>query len=278
MVVLLTLLAPAALRAQSEGDPYTLQTMQEFNGGLKALWMDIQVEQIEFLTISEGRSATRIHKQPFRWVAGDSRRNAEGDHLTYVIEHRNVADTGLSTAAVDAAIDQATAVWAAEPCLHKLTLVKRPDTGADADIFDSAFGYGGYGDYRIADIVHAGWMPPDFFDAVGGQGSGETVISFSVTFIYVGPDGKPTDINHDGYLDTATNEIYYNEGFAWLIGAGKGMDLQTVALHEIGHSLGLGHVGPPLEAVMSPVYSGVHRSPEPIDGAALCTVWGRWPN
>jgi hypothetical protein len=276
-VALLMLLAPAALRAQ-EGDPYTLQTMQEFNGGLKALWMDIQVEQVEFLTISEGRAASRIHKQPFRWVAGDSRRNAEGDHLTYLVEHRNLAATGLDTSAVEQAIDQATAVWAAQPCLGKLKIVKRPDTGADADIFDAAFGYGGYGDYRLADIVHAGWMPPDFFDAIGGKGSGETVLSFSVTFVYVGPDGKPTDINHDGYLDTAANEIYYNEAFSWLIGSGKGMDLQTVALHEVGHSLGLGHVGPPLEAIMGPVYSGVNRSLKPIDGAALCTVWGRWPN
>jgi hypothetical protein len=277
-VALLTLLAPAALRAQTEGDPYTLRTMQDFNGGLKALWMDIQVEQVEYLTISEGRPASRMHRQPFRWVAGDSRRQAEGSHLTYLVEHRNFAASGLDFTAAEAAIDQAAASWAAQPCLSKLKIVKRADTGADADIFDSAFGYGGYGDYRLADVVHAGWMPPGFFDAIGGQGSGENVISFSVTFIYVGPDGKPTDINHDGYLDTATNEIYYNEAFAWLIGGGKGMDLQTVALHEIGHSLGLGHVGPPLEAVMSPVYSGVHRNPEPIDGAALCTVWGHWPN
>jgi hypothetical protein len=157
-------------------------------------------------------------------------------------------------------------------------MVKRPDTGADPDIFDGLMGYGGFGDYRAADIVHAGWMPPSFFDAVNGEGSGETVLAFSVTFIYIGGDGNPTDVNKDGYLDTAANEVYYNEAFAWLLGSGgSGIDLESVALHELGHSLGIGHIGAPLEAVMNPVYSGVHRELNPLDGAALCSVWGTWP-
>ncbi len=35
-VAFAVLLASSALRAQ-EGDPYTIETMQEYNGGLKAL-------------------------------------------------------------------------------------------------------------------------------------------------------------------------------------------------------------------------------------------------
>src|SRR6185436_1764277 len=101
---------------------------------------------------------------------------------------------------------------------------------------------------------------------------GDTILALSVTFVFVGPDGTPTDVNHDGYLDTAANEIYYNAGFSWLLGSSQGIDLETVALHELGHSLGLGHVGPPLEAVMNPVYAGVNRSLRPLDHAALCSV------
>lgn len=284
------LLASSALRAQ-EGDPYTIETMEEYNGGLKALWMDIQIEQIEVLTLGNGHSSSRLHRQPFRWVAGDSRRAADGPNLTYVVDQAGLANSGLDPAAAEAAIDRAMASWANTPCFaEKAGLLKRPDTGADPDIFDGLLGYGGFGDYRTASIVHAGWMPPSFFDEVSGPGSGETVLAFSVTFIYVGADGNPTDVNRDRHLDTAANEIYYNEAFSWLIGSPdsggievgdigvRGIDLESVAVHEVGHSLGIGHIGAPLEATMNPVYTGVHQELAPLDTAALCTVWGRWPN
>ena len=279
VAVAAVLLAPSALRAQ-EGDPYTISTMNEYNGGLKALWMDIQVEQIEVLTLGEGRSSSRLHRRPFRWVSGDPRRNADGSNLTYLVHQSGLAGSGLDAAAAEAAIDSAMKSWSSVPCFSgRIGMIKRPDTGADPDIFDGLMGYGGFGDYRTASIVHAGWMPPAFFDEVNGEGSGETVLAFSVTFIYVGRDGQPTDVNNDGYLDTAANEIYYNEGFAWLLGgSGSGIDLESVALHELGHSLGIGHIGAPLEAVMNPVYSGAHRALNPLDGAALCSVWGHWPN
>jgi hypothetical protein len=274
---LIALLAPVAVRAQ-EGDPYTITTMTDFNGGLKALWMDLRVEQIEVLTISDGHASSRLHRQPFRWVANDFRRLADGNNLTYLVDTGGLSGSGLDPVAAEATIDRATRTWADQSCLHGLTVVKRPDTGADADIFDSMFGYGSFGNFRLADIVHAGWMPPGFFDAVNGSGSGDTVLAFSVTFIFVGPDGLPTDLNHDGYLDTAANEIYYNSGFSWLPGVTGSFDLESVALHETGHSIGLGHVGPPLEAVMNPVYAGASTSLKPLDQAALCSVWARWPN
>ncbi|MEA2560525.1 MAG: hypothetical protein QOH06_2029 [Acidobacteriota bacterium] len=275
---LAVLLAPSALRAQ-EGDPYTIETMQEYNGGLKALWMDIQIEQIEVLTLGDGHSSSRLHRQPFRWVAGDSRRQADGANISYLVDQAGLAGNSLGAVAAEAAIDRAMSTWASTPCFaNKVGMIKKAYTGADPDIFDGLLGYGNVGDYRSASIVHAGWMPPSFFDEVNGPGSGETVLAFSVTFIYVGADGKPTDINKDRYLDTAANEIYYNQGFSWMIGNGAGIDFESVALHEIGHSLGIGHIGAPLEATMNPVYTGVHQALNPLDGAALCSVWGRWPN
>ncbi len=278
MAAMAAIIAPAPVQAQ-EGDPYTVETMDDFNDDLKALWMDIQVEQVELFTLGEGRSSSRLHRQPFRWVPNDVRRMADGANLTYLVERGGLSGSALDAAAAEAAIDRAMATWAAEPCVrHKVNVIKRTDSGADPDIFDALMGHGDFGDYRLADIVHAGWMPPSFFDAVAGPGSGETVLAFSVTFIFVGADGEPSDVDMNKKLDTAANEIYYNEAFAWLLGAGNGFDLESVALHELGHSLGIGHVGPQIEAVMNPVYAGVHRSLRPLDGAALCSVWSRWPN
>lgn len=273
-------LAPSAVVAQ-EGDPYTIETLAEYNGGLRALWMDlgIQVEQIEFLTVGERRPSTRLHRQPVRWVPGDPRRHADGNNLTYLVDRAGLAGSGLDVAVAEESIDGAMRTWASVPCFApKVGVIKRADSGADPDIFDAINGFGEFGDYRLADVVHAGWMPPAFFDEVAGPGSGEVVLAFSVTFVYVGPDDKPTDVNRDGYLDTAANEIYYNEAFAWLLAAdGKGIDLESVALHELGHSLGIGHFDATPTAVMSPLYVGEHRGLEPLDRAALCSIWGNWP-
>lgn len=278
LIGMAALVAPAAVQAQ-EGDSYTVETMEEFNDDLKALWMDIQVEQVEVLTLGEGRSSSRLHRQPFRWVPNDVRRAADGANLTYLVEQGGLSGSALGGAATEAAIDRAMATWVSQPCIQqKVDVIKRTDRGEDPDIFDALMGYGGFGNYRAADIVHAGWMPPSFFDAVAGPGSGETILAFSVTFIFIGADGEPSDVDMDRHLDTAANEIYYNEAFAWLLGAGRGIDVESVALHELGHSLGIGHVGPPIEAVMNPVYSGVHQSLQPLDSAALCSVWSHWPN
>ena len=162
------------------------------------------------------------------------------------------------------------------------------DSGADPDIFDSFFGFGGFGDPFLADIVEAGWLPRAFFEAVGGPGGGRGILAFSVTFIFTDDNGVPTDINGDNYLDTALNEVYYNDNFGapggdragnpWGIDVAlPGIDVETVALHENGHSLDLGHFGPPPAAVMNPVYAGIRQPPLPIDQAGMCAVWASWP-
>lgn len=278
IVAAAALLAPLAATAQ-EGEPYTLEAMEATNGILKAQWMDIRVEQVEVLSLGQARASSRIHRQPFRWVAGDTRRAADGNRLTYLVDLADLSAPGLASAQAEAAIDRAVATWASQPCFQqKVSVAKRLSSGADPDIFDSHFGYGGFGDWRSADVVLAGWLPPSFFEAVTGS-DGQTILALSVTFIFVGRDGNPTDLDRDGYLDTAANEIYFNSGFDWSAGGGgAGMDVETVALHELGHSLGIGHIGPPPTAVMNPVYAGYRPELLPLDQAALCTIWGAWPH
>lgn len=274
----LALLVPAALPAaqavEGEGDAYLLAALNDWNGVLRAEWMDLRAQQLDVLSKGKEKASGRLYRQPFRWVAGDPRRAAGEGALTYTIDTADLWASGRDPVEAEAVIDRAMETWGAGKCFKKAGFTRRAADGTDADIFDSAYGYGGYGDHLAADIVHAGFLPPGFFEQVAGPGGGETVIALSVTFIYVDSAGQPTDADGDGYLDTAHNEIYYNQAFSW---TGDGMDLETVALHEIGHSLGLGHFGPPPEAVMNPVYAGPKRALYRPDHSALCSVWSSWP-
>lgn len=272
------------------GDPAVLAQMARVNRALAQRGLGIAVEQIEFFTIGPGRPSNRIHQQPFRWVPNDERRLADGDNITYLVDQSDGRTaSGLTNAQTEEAIDRAMSTWESEDCLSNVDIIKRADPGTDPDIFDSFFGFGRFGNPFLADIVNAGWLPRAYFEAVGGPGGGRGILAFSVTFIFVDDAENPTDINGDNYLDTALNEVYYNDTFGdrrddragnpWGINVPlPGIDVETVALHENGHSLGLGHVGPPPDAVMNPRYAGIRQSPLAADEAGLCAVWSSWPN
>jgi len=260
------------------GDTEVLQLMKDLNDILKPQWLDYRVEQIEFLTLGKGRPAARLHQRDFRWVPGDPRRDAEGDTVTYLVDPSwgAMTSSGASQSDTEAAIDRAMAHWAASGCLEQ-TVAKRAYPGGDVTIFDYFLDRGDFGEPFAADIVHAGWLSEDS----GLLGPG--VLGISVTFIFVDPEtGEPTDLDGDQRLDTALNEIYYNDRFDWVLsGAGDArpdlpVDVETVVLHEAGHAFGVGHFGSPPQAVMNPVYTGPRRELYPMDHAGLCTVWGSW--
>jgi hypothetical protein len=289
VLLLAIVVVPSASAQGGSGDPAVLAKMAQINEQLSAQGLHLAVEQIEFFTIGGGRPVNRIHQQPFRWVANDERRLADGANITYLVDQSDGATTsGLTSVQTEAAIDRALDTWQAEKCLKKVDLIKRADNGADPDIYDSFFGFGGFGDPFLADIVDAGWLPREFFEAVGGPGGGHGILAFSVTFIFTDDDGNPTDINGDNHLDTALNEVYYNDTFGnpnndrvgnpWAINQPlPAIDVETVALHENGHSLELGHFGPPPAAVMNPVYAGIRHAPLSSDHAGMCAVWSAWP-
>lgn len=56
------------------------------------------------------------------------------------------------------------------------------------------------------------------------------------------------------------------------------IDVETVALHESGHGLSLGHFRPPPDAVMNPIYAGIRQDLFATDDGANCTLYGSWPN
>ncbi len=258
---------PAAAGAQ---EAELLSVLEAANFDLKAMWMDIRLESLEFYTVGQGRAGVRAHHQPFRWVAGDARRLAAGKGLTYHLDPSwgEATANGVPRAALEAAIRRAAATWAADSCLARLPLAETKGDFGDVTVTDYFLGTGPFGDPFAADVVFAGWVR-------GGEPLFRPdTLAVSATYVFVDrASGEPTDIDRDNHMDVALNEIWFNDAFDWSAGAG-GIDAEAAALHELGHALALGHFGLPPEAVMNPVYDGAARRLEPLDHAALCAVWG----
>ncbi len=282
--VILVSMSSVAATPNEQTDP-ALAALQGMNVELASRGLNIRASAIDFFNIGQGRPSARILQQEFRWVPNDPNRNAQGDDLTYIVDPtRGSTSSGLSAADTEAAIDRSMNTWDRQQCLRKVDLVKRAYPGSDVTIFDAFFGFGGFGDPFAADIVNAGWYPPEFFAAVGASPTG--TLAFSVTFTFIDDNGNPLDSNNDRYIDTALNEVYYNDAFGgalrpqnpWGINVGlPGIDVETVSLHENGHSLGHGHFGPPPSAVMNPIYAGLVHSPAATDNAGMCTLYSSWP-
>lgn len=265
--------------------------IQNANAQFDAAGVGYNIEAIEFFTIGNGRPSNRIHAQPFRWVAGDARRLAglfgPPNAITYHSDTDNNPLSPLLPFPLPE-IGSAMSTWDTAKCLKKVSVLANPTFGpavpnsvfGDTTIFDELFcpaaDSGGPADgFPFAsDIVHAGWYPAGCF--------GPFTLAFSVSFIFgtVTPSGfVPSDINGDNRLDTALNEVYYNDAFSWMTGAAPlpDIDVETVALHEAGHSLGVGHFGPPPSAIMNPIYAGANTSLAAADKAGMCSVWASWP-
>ncbi len=293
-------------KAGGVGDPQVLALMQSINNHLAAQGQNFAVEAIEFLTIGSARPSSRLLQLPFRWVPNDQRRLADGTNITYLVDATFQGTiSGVSAAATEAEIDASFATWEAEQALQKVDIIKRADPGSDVSISDEIIESilslppgtldpePDPGFPFFADIVHVGWYSRDIFDAFVPNG-GDFIGAFALGAIFgtFDPQGNfiPSDINGDNYLDLAIVEVYYNDnlgdpngtlpGFPWTTGQlpFPSIDVQSIALHENGHGLCIGHFGPPPAALMNPGYPGPQITPLPTDQAAMNAVWSSWPN
>jgi len=232
-----------------------------------------------------------------RWVANDERRLADGDNLTYMVDLRfGATASGLSTSQTSNAINSGIRLHNAFVSKQAgLDLKSRRFGGDDPTIFDELFGLdpdGNQGDGFpfFADFTQAGFYSGSFFDAIFGPGGKEGVLAFAVSFIFT-DGGVPTDIDGNGRLDRALVEVYYNDffgtpsgsraGFPWGININlPGIDVQTVGMHENGHSLDIGHIINPACApsLMEPFYNGVFQKVDPCTKANLAFEYRTWPN
>ena len=293
LVTLVALLATAA-PVWSQDTPQVSPTLDMLNERLAQMGLNVRIVKAEFVGAFNGKAVghTLVCKdhemrQIGQYVPRDSRRNADGLNIRYLVDQSDVTPNGAVTSAqAEAAIDRAMANWNAVPC-NKAAIVKQVDSGADPDLVDGLIGFGGVGTPFLADIVHAGWVPPAFFDFfLPGTGTSSLAVTFS-SILLDAPSGH--DINGDHYWDVGMCETYYNNHFSWGINADPPTaDVESVALHEAGHGLTMGHFGSiyiqndgsvqfsPF-AVMNAVMFGKNHVLQGSDNGSCCGIWASWP-
>ncbi len=247
---------------------------------IKLTKAEFMSDRIDGLTIF---ADDRILDLSSRWVPNDARRGGDDD-INYLVYQPLAIANGLLDS--EGPIDQSFDTWNNVDC-NNVALVKNDDTG----IFPSAIlTLGGVpGDPSVSDINTVGFLPGEIFDAVLGPGASTSVLGVTFTFVFINPDGTPTDVDENGKNDTAIKEIWYNDSFLWNIGGANGVDIESVALHENGHALEKAHIGigffdPRTEvvgfnprAVMNAAYIGPFPDAAPLDNKSHCLVFGTWP-
>lgn len=90
-------------------------------------------------------------------------------------------------------------------------------------------------------------------------------------------DGRGGTLAHAFFPCTSSpfcSDVHFDDGERWGLNATRRkIDIQTVALHEIGHSLGLGHSNV-AAAVMYAFYQGKRRALNPNDISRIRAIYG----
>ena len=184
----------------------------------------------------------------------------DGDHSTSTVD---IIDLGVQNKVDNSWVDwvfddykslfdSALNVWASVSAFTNLGYVT--DSGVNAGDSESVGGH--LGDIRIAAwdittpnvLAHAYQPGTEAIFGDGGTIAGDAHFDYRWSWV-----DDPTDTIGDGEFD-----------------------LFTVALHEFGHSLGLGHSNVP-GSVMEPVYAGARRELQNDDLAGITALYGPVP-
>jgi hypothetical protein len=269
--------------------PNSSELLTAVNASLASRGLQIEASMFEYFGSDQlGKTvffSNRGNKQlGADFVPGDPRRGGDAD-IKYVIDNtESTTGSGLTSAQTNGAIISAMNTWDAVGCSSGLTINTFGPVAIDLGIVQNILGQGGNGSL-FTDLMHAGFLPGEFFDALTPGGS-DFILGVTFTFTWVS-GGTATDIDNNGKADVAFREIYYNDAFSWKIGST--FDVQTVALHEAGHGLSQAHFGEAFRtdangmihfdprAVMNAAYSGVQRTIAKTDEAGHCSNWASWP-
>ena len=282
-------LSDAPLQNRNSGSTFDVATLDQINAVLELNGENYKIAKVEMITSAGSHEAGSTviasdvgNKQlAFDFVPDDPRRSWSDpvggvNAIDYAIDQVDAMSTnGVPGAQTTAAIQAASQTWDDVMC-SDLGFSQSPDFGLDLGLVAFLNGLGG-SPFVVADIMHAGWGDIDF---AGG------VLAATFTFGFTS-GGQFTDVNNDGKIDCAFREIYYDPSWPW--GIGSGADVETIALHEIGHGLSQAHFGTisikndgslkaSPRAVMNALYSGVLTDLQGTDNGGHCSIWGNWPN
>jgi hypothetical protein len=245
----------------------------------------------------------------YQWVEHDARRHSDDGLTLYYTIDLTELPPGVSADETEAAIESAVATFNAIQCAQNFELV-RVDVDGDTDLgfIQHAVGLGGNPAPR-ADITFAGWVPNDLFVLTGVAPAFAVALPFAWDandgslawgLDVLDPEGEFSDVNGDGKHDLFATEIYFNiEGNYVtddpdLANTLFYIDVETIALHELGHALGMDHFGrtevildengnfvdlivnPNSATLMNTNAYFQNREVSGSDKASFCGLYGNW--
>lgn len=263
------------------------------NARLEAGGQHVRVYMAEWLAMEPSNESRTVYfkdvgnrKLFSHFVRNDERRamwNPQvGDYISYRVDlSQSTTSSGLGSEQTTGALDRSMMTWENVTCNGGpgagLQFMRLDPSETDIGFISWANDLGG-SPIPAADVVHAGWFPAGILP--------EFVLGVTFTLIFADEEDL-TDIDNDHKPDTAWREIYYNDAFDWTIG-GEGIDVETVALHEVGHGISQGHFGTAFRdagggnlhfaprAVMNAAYSGIQHDILKNDNAGHCSIWAKW--
>lgn len=267
--------------------------VDSFNAELAARGSELRLDYPWMFTVGQGVDPFAQLRTGARWIQ---------DEVTYILDTSDYT-SDETPGNVESALVSSFDTWDAVPNAG-LSSVQIPDPGGNFDVLDGTIIGGACltvfditspnldlatGNVTPeADIVFGGWLSPEYFSVCLGNPN-----ILGVTWSFSGGD-----VNGDNYADRQYVEQFYNDGFTWAtsgsiyLDGSSPMDIESIVVHEVGHTHGLGHFGGPVnqqpftlkpngrvfnpEAVMNPFYlNGEQRELLPTDLAAFLSLYSR---
>ena len=188
----------------------------------------------------------------------------KGNTISTVLDKSDYTND-VSDLQVDNALKRAYGTWADLDEADNLSFDFQDDLHGNYDVFDT------YppvmdqnADWNYANIVVGGWLPLSYFTNLDPD-NGADILAVTWMGKLRGGNGPRKPTWHA--------EIFFNDDWTWDDDGSIGIDIETVALHELGHAIGLGHgePGDGVDSVMDPFYIGQQRTlfQDDIDGISV---------